>query len=162
MTPLRFPALLETRLYGTSRSAPGTQNGGLSVSLGLTAWLIRIIYTVKVKPKSAVKRRKSARRYRLNSPTTRVNSSGRRIFGVLYIWGDKGLKYALIRNLRGLPNMFLITPNMFFQQLCASIYACRIFLVYSLSSSPCSPSGYRYPPLIERSRVRFRFCNARV
>ena len=34
--------------------------------------MIKIIYTVKVKPESAVKRRKSARRYRLNSPTTRV------------------------------------------------------------------------------------------
>ena len=57
-----------------SRSAPGIQNGGLDVSLGLTAWLSRIIYTDTVKPKSAVKRRKSARRYRLNSPTTRVNA----------------------------------------------------------------------------------------
>ena len=74
MTPLRFPALLETRLYGTSRSAPGTQNGGLDVSLGLTAWLSKIIYTVKVKPESAVKRKKTARRYRLNSPTTRVEA----------------------------------------------------------------------------------------
>ena len=73
VTPLRFPHFLETRPHGTSRSAPGTQNGGLSVILGLTDWLSRIIYTVKVKPESAVKRRKSARRYRLNSPTTRVN-----------------------------------------------------------------------------------------
>ena len=51
--PLRFPALLETRPHGTSRSAPKTQNGVLSVNLGLVAQLIRTIYTIKVKPNTS-------------------------------------------------------------------------------------------------------------
>jgi len=36
--------------------------------------LSRTVYTIKVKPKRALERSKSSRRYRLNSPTTRVKA----------------------------------------------------------------------------------------
>ena len=44
----------------------------------------RTIYTIKSKPKSALERKKSARRYRLNSPTTRVKTQSLRV--VVHKW----------------------------------------------------------------------------